>query len=286
MKNNFRIGLCQMNVVDDKNSNLDKAKYMIEQAAQEGAEMVVLPEMFNCPYDINKFKTYAESCISSKSLKVVSNAAKDHGVYLVAGSIPELLDGKIYNSCFIFDRKGQILDVHRKMHLFDVDIPDIKFKESETITAGNRVTVVDTNPIKIGVAICYDIRFPELFRLMALKNSDLIIVPGAFNMTTGPAHWKTTARARAIDNQTYVAAVSPASNNDHSYVAYGHTLIVDPWGKVIGEAGSGEEIVYATIDISYLKDVREQLPLLKNRRTDIYKLIEVEKKNKTKNSSS
>jgi len=160
------------------------------------------------------------------------------------------------------------------MHLFDVDIPDIEFKESDTITPGNRVTVVDTDPIKIGVAICYDIRFPELFRLMALKGADIMVVPGAFNMTTGPAHWKTTVRARAIDNQTYVAAVSPARNTNLSYVAYGHSIIVDPWGKVIGEAGYGEQIICATIDISYLKNVREELPLLKNRRTDIYELIE------------
>jgi len=277
MKDNFRIGLCQMKVVDDKKLNLDKAKEMIDRAAKEGAEMIILPEMFNCPYDTNKFKAYAESRGNSKSLKVVSNAAKNHGVYLIAGSIPELLDGKIYNSCFIFDKKGQILDVHRKMHLFDVDIPDIEFKESETITAGNRLTVVETDPIKIGVAICYDMRFPELFRLMALKNADLMVVPGAFNMTTGPAHWKTTVRARAIDNQTYVAAVSPASNKYLSYVAYGHSIIADPWGKVIGEAGYGEEIIYATIDIRYLKNVREELPLMKNRRTDIYELIEIDK---------
>ena len=274
MKDNFRIGLCQMKVLDDKMLNLGKAIDMIDRAAKEGVEMVILPEMFNCPYDTNKFKAYAESRDSSKSLKAVSTAAKDHGVYLVAGSIPELLDGKIYNSCFIFDRKGQIIDVHRKMHLFDVDIPDIEFKESDTITPGNRVTVVDTDPIKIGVAICYDMRFPELFRLMALKGADIMVVPGAFNMTTGPAHWKTTVRARAIDNQTYVAAVSPARNTNLSYVAYGHSIIVDPWGKVIGEAGYGEQIICATIDISYLKNVREELPLLKNRRTDIYELIE------------
>ncbi len=274
MKDNFRIGLCQMKVLDNKRLNLDKAIDMIDQASKKGAEMVILPEMFNCPYDTKKFKAYAESSENSKSLKAVSNAAKNHGVYLVAGSIPELLDGKIYNSCFIFDRKGQIIDVHRKMHLFDVDIPDIEFKESDTITAGNKVTVVDIDPIKIGVAICYDMRFPELFRLMALKDADIMVVPGAFNMTTGPAHWKTTVRARAIDNQTYVAAASPARNKNLSYVAYGHSIVVDPWGKVIEEAGYGEEIIYSTIDISYLKNVREELPLLKNRRTDIYELIE------------
>jgi len=278
MKDNFRIGLCQMKVVDDKEVNLDKAKSMIGKAAKGGAEMVVLPEMFNCPYETSKFEVYAESRFNSKSLEAVSSAAMEHDVYLVAGSIPELLDGKLYNSSFIFNRKGEVLDVHRKMHLFDVDIPEVVFKESETITPGNGVTVVETDPIKIGVAICYDMRFPELFRIMALKSADLMVVPGAFNMTTGPAHWETTVRARAIDNQVYMAATSPARNKDLSYIAYGHSMIVDPWGRVIAQAGYGEEIIYATIDRSYIKKVREELPLIKNRRTDIYELIETHKK--------
>ncbi len=270
-----------MTVVDEKKVNLDKATAMIGKAAKEGAEMVVLPEMFNCPYDTNKFMVYAESMDTSKSLKAVSRAAMNHDVYLVAGSIPELLDGKLYNSSFIFNRNGQVLDVHRKMHLFDIDIPgEIVFKESETITAGNRVTVVETDPIKIGVAICYDMRFPELFRLMALNFADLMVVPGAFNMTTGPVHWETTVRARAIDNQVYMAAASPSMNKDLSYISYGHSIIVDPWGRVLARAGEGEEIIYATVDVSYIKRVREELPLLKNRRTDIYELIETHKKSR------
>lgn len=274
MTNNFKVALCQMMVVDDKAINLDKAISMIGKAAKSGADMVVLPEMFNSPYDTNKFQEYAESPNTSQSLKTVSNAAKDHDIYLVAGSIPEQLKENLYNSCFIFNRKGQILDVYRKLHLFDVDIPDISFRESETITAGNHVIVIKTGPIRIGVAICYDIRFPELFRLMALRNADLIVVPGAFNMITGPAHWETTVRARAIDNQVYVAAASPAPNKKLSYVAYGHSIIVDPWGKIIAKAGDDEEIIYATIDTSYIKKVRRELPILKNRRTDIYELIE------------
>ena len=164
------------------------------------------------------------------------------------------------------------------MHLFDIEIPgEISFKESEIITAGNRVTVVETDLVNLGVAICYDMRFPELFRLMALKSADLMIVPGAFNMTTGPAHWETTVRARAIDNQVYVAAASPAMNTGLSYVAYGRSMIVDPWGKVLASAGADEEIIYATVDKSIINKVREELPLLKNRRTDIYELIETKK---------
>ncbi len=274
MKDNFRIGLCQMKVVDDKDVNLEKAKDMIGKAADNGAEMVVLPEMFNCPYDTSKFKDYAESRFKSKSLEAVSSAATEHDVYLVAGSVPELLDQKLYNSCFIFNGYGKILDVYRKMHLFDVDIPGVVFNESEVITPGNRVTIVDTDLVKFGLAICYDIRFPELFRLTALKGADLMVVPGAFNMTTGPAHWETTLRARAIDNQIYIAAASPAQNKDHSYVAYGHSMVVDPWGRVIAKADYGEEIIYANINRKYLKKVREELPLLKNRRTDIYEIVE------------
>ena len=276
--NNFRLGVCQMMVVDDKEVNLDKATVMIDTAAEEGAEMVVLPEMFNCPYDTNKFRAYAESIDTSQSLKTVSRAARKNDVYLIAGSIPELLDGKIYNSSYIFDRDGDVVDVHRKMHLFDIDIPgEISFKESEIITAGNRVTVVETDLVNLGVAICYDMRFPELFRLMALKSADLMVVPGAFNMTTGPAHWETTVRARAIDNQVYVAAASPSMNTGLSYVAYGRSMVVDPWGKVLASAGADEEIIYATVDKSIINKVREELPLLKNRRTDIYELIETKK---------
>lgn len=273
----FTVAICQMKVVDDKQANIDKAMAMIRESASNGADMVVLPEMFNCPYDTKKFRAYAEPAEDSTTLKAVSNAAMNNDIYLVAGSIPELLDGKVYNSCFIFNRNGQILDVYRKMHLFDVDIPGMVFKESETVTAGNKISIVDTDLTSVGFAICYDIRFPELFRLMTLKNAGLMVVPGAFNMKTGPAHWKTLIKARAIDNQVYMAVASPAPNYDLSYVAYGHSLMVDPWGKVLCEAGRDEEIIYANIDTTYTDKIRGELPILKNRRTDIYNLIEIDK---------
>ena len=278
MKDKFSIALCQMKVVDDKEENLLKAAAMIKRAAREGAEMVVLPEMFNCPYDTSKFKLYAESRDNSTSLKTVSKSAAENDVFLIAGSIPELSYEKLYNSSFIYNKKGVLLDVHRKLHLFDIDIPgEITFKESETISAGDKVTVFDLNNMKIGVAICYDLRFPELFRLMALDGAGLMVIPGAFNPITGPAHWETTLRARSIDNQVYVAAASPARNKDLSYQAYGHSMVVDPWGKVIASAGEDEEIIHATIDGAYINKVRDELPLLKNRRIDIYDLIEKKK---------
>jgi omega-amidase len=271
MKNKFKIALCQMKVIDNKDSNIKKALEMIKTAARNKSDIVILPEMFNCPYDNSKFKRYAEEIDNSKTLKAISNVAEEFNIYIVAGSIPELDNNKLYNSSFIFNRNGEIIGSHRKMHLFDIDIPGkIIFKESETLSPGNQITVVDTEFCKIGVAICYDMRFPELLRVMTLKGAELVVIPGAFNMTTGPAHWETLVRARAIDNQLYVAAASPAKNKELSYVAYGNSMVADPWGEVLARASENEEIIYTDINLSRVKEVREELPVLKNSRHDIY----------------
>ena len=272
MKDNFNVAMCQMQVVEDKQKNTTNALRMIEESSPN-ADLVILPEMWNCPYQTELFPLYAEEMENSPTLDAISKAASNEGVYILAGSIPEKHEDKIYNSSFFFDREGEIIGVHRKVHLFDIDVADaISFKESLTLTAGDEVTVVDTELGKIGICICYDIRFPELSRLMALEGAELIIVPGAFNMTTGPAHWKSLIKVRAVDNQVYVAAVSPARDEEASYVAYGHSMVADPWGKIIKEAGSGEEIIYSHIDLSIIQKVRAELPLLENRRTDIYQL--------------
>lgn len=273
MKENFEIAMCQMKVVENKEENIKKAVSMIKEASHHGARIVVLPEMFNCPYENDKFVEYAEEKLTSRTLKAISRAANENNVYIVAGSIPERDSENIYNSSFIFDDCGNMLDVHRKLHLFDVDVDDgINFRESDTITPGNKVTVIDTPLIKFGVAICFDVRFPELFRLMVMEGAKLVVLPGAFNMTTGPAHWETTLRARAIDNQIYMAAVSPARNNELSYVAYGHSMLVDPWGNMVETANEAETIIYATVNGELVHKIREELPLLKNRREDIYEL--------------
>ena len=275
MKDQFKLALCQMKIIDDKDSNIKNALGMIKTAAENKSDLVILPEMFNCPYDNEKFKEYAEEKKDSKTLKAMKEAAKDSNIYVIAGSIPELNDNNLYNSSFIFNRKGQIIGSHRKMHLFDIDIPGkISFKESDTLSAGNQITLIDTELCKIGVAICYDIRFPELLRLMALEGAELIVIPGAFNMTTGPAHWETLIRGRAIDNQLYVAGASPARNEELSYVAYGNSMVADPWGEILVRASEKEEIIYANIKLSKIKEVRDELPVLKGRREDIYELIE------------
>lgn len=272
--NKFRLALCQINVIDDKKANIKKAMEMIAISAQNGANIVVLPEMFNCPYDNSKFKEYAETRDKSQTLDAISKSAKENNVTIVAGSIPELDNNELFNSCFIFDNDGEIIGNYRKMHLFDIDTEEIRFKESDVLNAGNMIEVFDTKFARIGVAICYDMRFPELIRIMTLKDSDLIIIPGAFNMTTGPAHWELLIRSRAVDNQLFVAAASPARNENLSYVAYGNSMIVDPWGNICSRAGEKEEIIYADINRDKIQKVRRELPLIKNRRNDVYQIVE------------
>ncbi len=273
MKDNFMVALCQMNVVKDKSENIDHALNMIREAARN-ADLIILPEMWNCPYETHLFPEYAEERNNSPTLNAISKAAKKENVYIVAGSIPEKAHGKIYNSSFFFNPLGEVIGVHRKIHLFDIDVAgEISFKESETLTAGDEITVIPTELGKIGICICYDLRFSELLRLMTLEGAELIIVPGAFNLTTGPAHWKPLIQVRAVDNQIFMAAVSPARNNNSSYVAYGHSIVVDPWGTVLKEAGTNEGIIYAPIDRPKVEKIRSELPLLLNRRTDLYKII-------------
>ena len=274
MKNHFKLAICQLKVVDNKEANINQALKMIESSAKNSADMIILPEMFNCPYDTAKFKEYAEIKEKSKTLKAISKAAKNNNVLIVAGSIPELNNDKIYNSCFIFNNTGEIVGEYRKMHLFDIDTPEINFKESDTLSAGNQIGVFDTEFTRIGIAICYDMRFPELLRIITLKGALLTIIPGAFNMITGPAHWEILIRSRAIDNQLFVAAASPARNEELPYVAYGNSMVLDPWGNVLARASEKEEIIYSEINLENLKKVRRELPLLKNRRDDLYEVIE------------
>ena len=266
----FQLALCQIKVTMDKKQNLAAAESMIREAAAKGSKVIALPEMFNCPYSNKFFREYAEE-EGGETTQFLSFLAKELGIYLVGGSIPELENGKVYNASYSFDKEGRLIGKHRKIHLFDIDVKGgIRFMESETLTPGENITILDTEFCKIGVAICYDVRFPELFRKMTLEGVKLVILPGAFNMTTGPAHWDLTMRARALDNQIYFAAVSPARDTDGPYQAYGNSCIVDPWGEFCGKTDAKESIVYANIDLDFVEDIRNQLPLLKHRRPALY----------------
>lgn len=268
-----------MNVVDNKEKNIDKAIQIIKESKQQGADLAVLPEMFNCPYENEKFIEYAEELADSKTLNEIAEIAKEENIHVLAGSIPELERNKetesIYNTAVFFDNKGKILGKHRKMHLFDIDVKGkIYFKESDTLSAGNEFTIIKTDLATIGIGICYDIRFVELSRIMALNGAEILIFPGAFNLTTGPAHWELLFRSRALDNQVYAIGVAPALDKDASYNSYGHSIAVNPWGEVIEELDYNEDLRIVEIDLDEIKRVREEIPVLKNRRADLYELKE------------
>ncbi|KYH35972.1 2-oxoglutaramate amidase [Clostridium tepidiprofundi DSM 19306] len=267
-----KVAICQMIVTDNKMKNIVKAEEMIVKASEKGAKLVVLPEMFNCPYDKKYFAEFAESYPCGCTIKMLSKVSKENKIYLIGGSIPERdSEGRIYNSSFIFDSNGNLIGKHRKIHLFDIDIEGkIKFKESDTLHGGNDITVFNTEYGKIGVAICYDIRFPELIRLMVLNGAEIIVIPAAFNMTTGPAHWETLFKCRALDNQVYMLGCAPARNVNAFYISYGNSIITDPWGCVIGRLGEEEGILIQDLNLDRIKRVRAELPLLKHRRTDVY----------------
>ena len=274
----LKLGLCQMKVTADKAENLRHARELIDKAAAGGAELVMLPEMFNCPYENAAFPVYAEPA-GGESWQMLSRAAKENGVYLVGGSVPELEAGKIYNTSFLFDREGRELARHRKVHLFDIDVPGgQRFKESDTLTAGDQITLVDTPWGKIGVAICFDIRFAEFFRVMGDAGAVLIAIPAAFNMTTGPAHWDLTFRMRAIDQQCFVAGCSPARDESASYVAYGNSLVADPWGSFPLHMDEKEHVRVVELDLADLEKYRGQIPILSGRRKDLYRTERLEKK--------
>ena len=273
--NKVRIALCQMNVVDDKKANLKKAGSFIADSAHSNADFIVLPEMFNCPYSNDKFVEYGENEHDSCTLNTISQLAESYNVYILAGSIPEREGDKLYNTSYLFDKTGSIIVKHRKMHLFDIDVKGrITFKESDVLTAGDDFTIADTDFGRIGIGICYDVRFVELARIMAEKGAEILFYPGAFNQTTGPAHWELLFRSRALDNQVFCIGVAPALNIDASYHSYGHSIAVNPWGEVIAQAGEKEELVICEIDLSEIKKVREELPVLKNKRKDLYEVIE------------
>lgn len=269
----MKLSLLQMKTMATPEENIGKIKEMLKKAKAEGADMAVLPEMCCCPYENSAFVRYAMAA-NSPFLTELAETAKELGIYLVAGSVPELEDKKIYNTSFVYNPKGECIARHRKVHLFDINVEGGQyFMESDTFTPGKEVTAFDTPWGKFGLIICYDIRFPELSRLLALEGVQAIIVPAAFNMTTGPAHWELSFRMRALDNQVFMAGCAPARDMDSSYTAWGHSIVADPWGSVVEQLDEKEGILTVELDFGKVEKVREQLPLLKHRRTDLYDVL-------------
>ncbi|RPB25046.1 carbon-nitrogen hydrolase [Terfezia boudieri ATCC MYA-4762] len=286
-----KIACIQLLSGKDKPKNLLLAREKVLEAAQNKADIVVLPECFNSPYGCEWFDQYAEPIPPNSereagvvdeqkypSFFAMRKMAIDAKVYLVAGSIPERSKSPpkyLYNTSLTFNPQGSLIGVHRKIHLFDIDIPGkIKFTESDVLSPGHTPTVINLPPYgSIGVQICYDIRFPELSAIYARKGAFAVVAPGAFNLTTGPLHWELLARGRATDNQVYVAMCSPARSADdvEGYKAWGESMVVDPMGKVLGKADGGKEgVVYAELKPEAIENTRAGIPVTMQRRWDVY----------------
>ena len=294
------IALCQVHVTSDKQKNIAHVEEVITSAVEKAPKSIsvlVLPEIWNSPYAASSFSTYAEFIPNegelpseelSPSIAKLSELAKKLNIWIIGGSIPEYVDvvetvnepkraskRNIYNTCVVVNPEGSIVAKHRKLHLFDIDIPGkMTFRESDSLTGGSSVTVIDSPWGKIGVGICYDIRFPELAILMRQRGCRLLVYPGAFNLVTGPAHWELLQRGRAVDNQLFVAACSPARDTTAGYVAWGHSTVVSPWGDVLAKAGEHEEVVYADLDFRKVTEMRQNIPVSHQKRLDLYELVD------------
>lgn len=297
LQSRIRVAVCQLLVVAEKEVNIRNCEREITKAielntATAPVDLVILPEVWNSTYAASSFPKNAEVIPGtgeewteehSPSVRMLCSQARSHNVWIVGGSIPEKeVDRetgqvRVFNTCPIISSTGELVAKHRKMHLFDIDIPGkMTFRESETLSAGDQATVVSTPWGNMGVGICYDIRFTELALLMRQRGCNFLVYPGAFNMVTGPAHWELLQRARAVDNQLYVAACSPARNTEGGgYVAWGHSAITSPWGEVIAKAAEGQEIIYADIDFSEVDRIRQSIPISFQKRHDIYNLVEM-----------
>jgi predicted amidohydrolase len=242
--------------------NMDAVRDMLAQYKREKPDFLLLPEIFTCPYDNSQFPLFAQKDGDSVYC-FLSELARTNHFYVIGGSVPERDEGgKIYNTSYVFDRKGELIGKHRKVHLFDIDVPGGQyFKESDVLSPGKAMTVFDTEYGRMGVCICFDIRFPDLFLQMRRAGVRMVFVPAAFNMTTGPAHWQTLFRSRALDQQIFMAGCSPARDETASYIAYGHSIVTDPWGRILKELDEKEGILDIELDLAETDRIRTQIPL-------------------------
>lgn len=269
----MKLAMIQLLVKNSPEENIAPIKNLLKEAKALGADIAVLPEMCACPYENDAFVGYAMEKNHPFLLQLAA-AAKENGLFLVAGSIPEKFQDKIYNTSYVFDPEGKTCAKHRKVHLFDINVEGGQyFMESHTFPPGHNMTAFETPWGKMGLCICYDIRFPEFSRLMTLAGVKGLIVPAAFNMTTGPAHWELTFRARALDNQFFVAGVAPARDKNASYLSWGHSISVDPWGHILAQRDETPGITLVEWDMNKLEKIRNELPLLKHLRKDLYDIV-------------
>ena len=267
----FKVAAIQMASGPNVASNLDEAERLIEMAVEQGAKLIALPEYF----PVMGVKETDKVAVREEEGKgpiqrFLSNQAKKHKIWLVGGSIPleASIPTKVRNSCLVYDDKGKVVARYDKIHLFNLDLGNEHYHEEATIEPGKKIVTVDTPFGKLGLSICYDLRFPELFR--AMGDVDIIILPSAFTDTTGKAHWETLVRARAIENLAYVIAPAQGGYHLSGRETHGNSMIVDPWGVVLDRLPRGSGVVIAGVNPAYQASLRKSLPALKHR--TLYKI--------------
>ncbi len=273
MSDRIRVACVQLTSRQDKAANLSRAEALVARAASTGADIVVLPEKWNLIGSADDYRAAAEPLEGGESVEAMSRWAKTLGVTLVGGSITERREGreKLSNTSCVFDPQGELVAVYRKIHLFDVEVGGHVYRESEAEEPGTEPVVAQAEDWAVGLSVCYDVRFPELYRILALEGAELATVPAHFTTPTGRDHWHVLLRARAIENQFYVAAAGQVGETMAGKPAYGRSLIVDPWGIVLAQASDEETVIVAELDRSRLLDIRAKLPSLANRQADAYR---------------
>jgi predicted amidohydrolase len=273
MPDRIRVACVQLTSRADKAENLEKTERLVAEAAAGGADVVLLPEKWNAIGDAETLHEAAETIETGESVEAMRGWASRHGITLVGGSIIERREGreKLSNTSLVFDPDGELVALYRKIHLFDVDVGGHRYRESDAAEPGEGPVVTRLEGWPIGLTVCYDVRFPELYRILALEGAELVTVPAHFTLYTGKDHWHVLLRARAIENQNYVAAAAQIGETIPGKLSYGRSLIADPWGTVVAQAPDEETVISAELDRERLLEVRRNLPSLKNRQAAAYR---------------
>ena len=261
----------QMSSTPDKQQNFETAEALIREAASEGAELLALPELWSCHGLDQVYRENAEQ-IPGPTTDFLGSLARELGVYVLGGSILESEPGmeKLHNTSTFFGPSGELAAVYRKVHLFDVKAPDREYLENTTIAPGDEVVTAKAGVATLGLSVCYDLRFPELYRMLALRGAEVLTVPAAFTLQTGKDHWELLLRARAVENQAFVVAPAQWGQKADGRWTYGRSMIVDPWGTVLATCPDRDDFALATLNLDYLDLFRRDFPALANRRPEVY----------------
>jgi predicted amidohydrolase len=261
----------QMSSTPEKEENLETAERLIREAVAAGAELVALPELWSC-HGLEKVYEENSEPVPGPTTEFLGRLARELGVYVLGGSILEGEPGaeRLFNTSTFFEPSGELVAVYRKIHLFDVKAPDREYLESKLIAPGREIVTVNAGVATLGLSVCYDLRFPELYRLLALRGAEILAVPAAFTLQTGKDHWELLLRARAVENQAYVVAPAQWGQKTDGRWTYGRSMIVDPWGTILAQCPDRDGHALATLDLDYLDQFRTDFPALANRRPEAY----------------